>query len=369
MSRKRLLRYVDKSKPVLEIGPLCFPTIKRPEYDVCYADVRSTDEVRAHYAGVSEVIEDDIVNIDYVIMSTYADACKGKKFGTVFSSHVLEHTGDIIEHFDQIAEILDEGGAYVLAIPDKRFTFDHFREVTPFRDVYDVHINHDWSRFAVDARLHETECNNALDYMNGDITMQPKSDFDIDKIVSSNYSNEHFFVFTYLSFLEILRDMLSCNLLKYQLEYSHCPFPSNEFHIVLKKSGKIQTDRELRHREIVRIQNIVNQVRGQREQFDWGGLTSFINKCDEVYFYGRASLADYIMRCVLDRVSTPVKGLVVSDGYDLPSWHMPVFHISDVPKEDKQAGFILCLLEKNSDIVAENLVRLRFGKIFNFFDC
>jgi SAM-dependent methyltransferase len=372
MFREQLLPYIDKTRPVLEIGPLDDPTCLKPEYDVYYADARSTQEVKARYSHSAHVDQEGIVDIDYVIKDTYKDSVGGNKFGTVFSSHVLEHVGDIIEHFAQIAEILDDGNRYVLVIPDKRFRNDHFREATPFRDVIDVHINKDWRRFALDIKMNKVPCNHYLEYASQEVLFSPKDFYAVEDAYPPDpektvHDFDHYLVFTYVSFLKIVRDLLICNLLAFSLEYSYCPRIPSEFYVVLQSNKEMLRDGLLRKREITKLQGIINQHEESPPTYDWKELNDFVAGCEEVYFFGRPNLVDFFIRNMPTEERRIVKGLCISDGYELPEYHLPAYHISALVQsstDKRNIGFALCLMDRNAKRVADDLRRLGQEKVF-----
>jgi SAM-dependent methyltransferase len=57
----------------------------------------------------------------------------------VFSSHCIEHQPDLIRHLEGVARILKDGGTYYLAVPDKRFCFDHFIQESETAEIVRAH--------------------------------------------------------------------------------------------------------------------------------------------------------------------------------------------------------------------------------------
>jgi SAM-dependent methyltransferase len=125
--RKRFCRSVPR--PALEIGPYDKPKIIGQ--GVFYFDVLDQDGLKARASTVPYLTPDDCPFVHFV--SPTGDLRTiGRKFKSVFSSHAIEHQPDLIRHLNDVADILEPGGAYYLIIPDKRFCFDHFRpETTP----------------------------------------------------------------------------------------------------------------------------------------------------------------------------------------------------------------------------------------------
>ncbi len=53
---------------------------------------------------------------------------------------MIEHTPDLIQFLNDCDEILNENGVVSLAIPDKRYCFDHFRPSTGLAQIIDSHL-------------------------------------------------------------------------------------------------------------------------------------------------------------------------------------------------------------------------------------
>ena len=95
---------------------------------VRYVDHLAVDELRAHYP---ELAGETLVDVDVVDdgerLSTIADATQD----FVIANHFLEHCEDPLGALGNMIRVLRPGGAVYLAVPDKRFTFDADRPVTP----------------------------------------------------------------------------------------------------------------------------------------------------------------------------------------------------------------------------------------------
>ena len=120
----------------LEIGPYFNPVLKGS--NVSYFDVVDRSGL-IKKAVVDNVDQSNIPEkIHYV--EQYGDmSVINDKFQLVFSSHNIEHQVNLVRHFNQIAKLLAKGGKFYLAIPDKRYCFDHFIAVTPVSEVLAIH--------------------------------------------------------------------------------------------------------------------------------------------------------------------------------------------------------------------------------------
>lgn len=131
---------IDVSKRILEIGPLNDPIFSKQEANVFYADIRSTDEIKKAHASDPHVIKENIVDIDFVIKNSYEKSLSHvDKFDYVVSSHVLEHMPRLIEHFQDIATVLNKKGMLYAFLPDHRYCFDHCRAPTSFAEADYIH--------------------------------------------------------------------------------------------------------------------------------------------------------------------------------------------------------------------------------------
>jgi SAM-dependent methyltransferase len=143
-------KHIKKSSSrILELGPLNRCLLDRKKYKNYYfGDIRSTQEIKDLYKG-NEYLEktgltvdlDSIINIDFVIKSSYKETFKNiEKFDYVIVSHVLEHIPNLLFFFEDIQNILKPNGELIILYPDRRFCFDHLRTDSKFSDIYDVYV-------------------------------------------------------------------------------------------------------------------------------------------------------------------------------------------------------------------------------------
>jgi hypothetical protein len=133
----------------LEIGPLDAPLVTKDRADVRYVDVYDQATLRANFHDDPGVIPELIPEIDYPLhdgerIRTIAQAAKpGAPFDWVVASHVLEHVPDLIGWLDQLAELVVDDGALVLAVPDRRYCFDVLRPPTTIGQLLQAHEDGD----------------------------------------------------------------------------------------------------------------------------------------------------------------------------------------------------------------------------------
>jgi SAM-dependent methyltransferase len=112
----------------VEIGALHLPLTMPAGVKVRYVDRKSVDDLRREYPELEgwNLTEVDVLD-DGELLSTIAQ--ESQDF--IVANHFLEHCenpiGTIHNHLDK----LRPGGVLFYAVPDKRFTFDFRREVTP----------------------------------------------------------------------------------------------------------------------------------------------------------------------------------------------------------------------------------------------
>jgi SAM-dependent methyltransferase len=133
----------------LEIGPLDTPAVDALLSAVSYVDVYDR-------AGVIEKYrDDDNVLLELIPETTFPlwdgaevrplaeVAAAGAPFDWVVASHVVEHVPDLVSWLADITRLTTADGALVLAVPDRRFTFDCHRPPTTTGQVIDAYLRGD----------------------------------------------------------------------------------------------------------------------------------------------------------------------------------------------------------------------------------
>jgi predicted SAM-dependent methyltransferase len=113
----------------IEIGALHIPLSVPPEAHVRYVDRLSVDDLRTHYPELQRLplVPIDILD-DGQTLASFADASQD----FVIANHFIEHAEDPIRTIENILRVLRPNGVLYMAIPDKRYTFDCERQLTPF---------------------------------------------------------------------------------------------------------------------------------------------------------------------------------------------------------------------------------------------
>ena len=132
---------VKNTGTILEIGPYTNPIYHRPEWNVLYADIFTSEQIKEQcitykrdYSNLPDCID---ILVDVNAQPTLTSDIK---FTTIFSSHNIEHHPDLINHLKEVADIAENGAKFYLAIPDKRYCLDHWHNETTIADVIIAHI-------------------------------------------------------------------------------------------------------------------------------------------------------------------------------------------------------------------------------------
>lgn len=121
----------------IEIGALHNPLLVPAKARVRYVDRMPELALRQHYPelGKERLVPIDIVD-DGETLPHIADASQD----FVIANNFLEHCQDPIGTLKHLFRVLRPGGVLYMAIPDKRYTFDRARPVTPLEHLVTDHI-------------------------------------------------------------------------------------------------------------------------------------------------------------------------------------------------------------------------------------
>ena len=112
----------------IEIGGLHYPLSVPDGVEVRYVDRMTVPELREHYPELRHL---PLVEVDIVDDGERLETVKDGSLDFIVANHFLEHCHDPITTIGTHLRKLAPGGALFYAVPDKRFTFDVDREVTP----------------------------------------------------------------------------------------------------------------------------------------------------------------------------------------------------------------------------------------------
>jgi predicted SAM-dependent methyltransferase len=120
----------------LEIGPLHQPLAIPPHARARYVDRMTTADLCREYP---EVADWDLTEVDVVDDGERLATIAEQSQDFIVANHFLEHTEDPIGTIETHLGKLKPGGVLFYAVPDKRFTFDFRRPVTPIEHMVADH--------------------------------------------------------------------------------------------------------------------------------------------------------------------------------------------------------------------------------------
>jgi len=128
---KHLLATQYLSGKGIEIGAFNNPMPHAPDAVVRYLDRYSTEDLQHMYQDA------DCVDVDIVDDGEKLESLEAASQDFIVASHFFEHCQNPIGTLTNLLRVVRAGGIVFIVIPDKRFTFDKVREVTPFRHILD----------------------------------------------------------------------------------------------------------------------------------------------------------------------------------------------------------------------------------------
>jgi predicted SAM-dependent methyltransferase len=96
---------------------------------VTYADKKTRAEL---FAQFPECQHKPIVETDIITSAETLEGVDTESFDFLCSSHVLEHMENPLSAIENWLRVVKPGGHLMIAVPDKRFTFDRGRRVTSY---------------------------------------------------------------------------------------------------------------------------------------------------------------------------------------------------------------------------------------------
>lgn len=236
---------IEKSD-ILEIGAFDSPTFSKEEASIYYCDYFSKEELGQNHNEAKPQRVAQAVDIDYVIKGNRFKESIDKKFDLVIANHVVEHTPNIIDWLQNISSVLKEGGKLFLTVPHKEYTFDKMRQTTPLREVirnYDDGLLvpnryqiFDHLYFYRPFRAHMV-WENEYDRIFHKRRFKTATDAwaEVDRRLSiTDYVDVHCSVFTYQSFVEMIRDLHGASYIDLRTtDTQDVVKPYNEFYVML----------------------------------------------------------------------------------------------------------------------------------------
>ncbi len=209
----------------LEIGPLHQPLALPPNARARYVDRMKEDDLRREYP---ELRDWDLTPVDVVDDGEKLATIAAESVDFIVANHFLEHTENPIATIETHLSKLRPGGVLFYAVPDKRYTFDFRREVTPLEHmVADYEQGPERSRAA-----HYEEWTRFVIIEGGE---SEERTIERARALEADAYSIHMHVWTQAEFLQLILEIRARNDEAFDLEAS--AKQGIEYMVVLRKAG------------------------------------------------------------------------------------------------------------------------------------
>ena len=140
-----LLHGIRPESKILELGPSHAPLAPRAEgWNVTVVDYASREALIEKYRNDPTVNISNIEEVDHVWrggpLHETVPADQLGSFDVLIASHVIEHIPDPVAFMQSAEQLLHpEHGVLVLAVPDKRWCFDYFKQISTTGQMLEAH--------------------------------------------------------------------------------------------------------------------------------------------------------------------------------------------------------------------------------------
>jgi SAM-dependent methyltransferase len=223
--------------------------VKPSEGDIFFVDHADTETIRRKFANDKSVNLDDIVEVNAVWGEQTLLECVGKKVDYVIASHVIEHVPDLVSWLAEIHDVLAKGGSFRIVVPDRRYTFDYLRNESRLSDVLEAYLlkaKRPLPRFIIE-HCHMARVVDLASAWRGNLDveeLQPMGsvnsgiEFAKDSLESGSYLDVHCWIFTPVSFANLLCQLAELDLLRFACErFFETPRDSFEFYVHLSPNS------------------------------------------------------------------------------------------------------------------------------------
>lgn len=207
----------------IEIGAMHNP-LKVPRH----VHVRYVDRVSAAELGQEHPdLRSKLVKVDIVADGETLDTIPDSSQDFVIANHLLEHCQNPIGALRNMLRVLRKDGVLFLAIPDKRYTFDADRPVTPIEHVLrDDREGSAWSR-----SQHYDEWTRLVKKVQGDAQIERQT-----RELMERQASIHFHVWTQVEMLELIHTVRRSHAFEVELIFKR----DNEVIMILSKRDSIK---------------------------------------------------------------------------------------------------------------------------------
>ena len=277
----KLLQGIRKEQRGLEIGPSHSPiAAKRNGYCVESVDWLSEDELKEHYKNAGVNLE-EIEPVDYIWKggSYYELIRKDNYYDYIIASHMIEHSTNFCGFLNDCSKLLKQNGILRLAVPDKRYCFDHYRMTTGLAEVVDnAHMPDRLQSVGNVAEYYMNVVkrkgslswekpflpivNDIMNHRTEDFTFVHDRNTALDgmkRVGKGEYIDIHHYVFTPASFELLIHDLRLLEMI--DLKITHMwDTKGNEFIVTLQKTEEEPEWNPQYRRRLLRIRDKQNRV-------------------------------------------------------------------------------------------------------------
>jgi hypothetical protein len=224
---------------ILEIGALNSPVFSKPDHDAYILDWLDREALIAAYAN-----KQNIRPVDYVAKDKHISACVDRKFEMVIACHVIEHIPDVISWMAEIDQLTTDSGRIVLAVPDKRYTFDIDRQPTETADLLRAfHLDLDkpdiGHLFDHLYRYQVVDAGAIWDGVPHELSsprFEIRHAYERAKKMASSYNSVHCHIFTTESFVHVFDELWRIGVTPWKIiDLAGVEKPGNEFLVAMAK--------------------------------------------------------------------------------------------------------------------------------------
>ena len=219
-NRNRIIKQFIKAGSGIEIGALHHPAKVRRGVQVKYVDRLSVEMLRHHYPELNKT---ELVRVDIMADGETLEPFEDFTQDFVIANHLLEHCQNPILAVENMLRVVKRSGILFLSIPDKRYSFDVYRPVTPYGHLVKDYIEGP----GVSRRQHFEEWVRLVNKVIDDIEAERQ----VKHLMEINYSI-HFHVWTETEMIEFFLKQKS----KYDFNIELFSHNVNEMIFVLRKA-------------------------------------------------------------------------------------------------------------------------------------
>jgi SAM-dependent methyltransferase len=226
---------------VIEIEAQALPTFYKDELKIEYCDYETKEQSQKKFLH-NEKLFNNVQKPDYIVTSDNYASFLDKKFDVCIANHVIEHTNNVILWLQSISEILSHDGYLFLAIPDKKYTFDKYRQTTQLSHIIADYYN----GASVVEHIIEIALLYDQEFIGKEINIAKNLSTEIldQEAKKSAWIGLHRHVFDLYTFQhQIIIPLLYAGFCDFRVIFcSEENQPGNEFHCILQKGKEMNFD-------------------------------------------------------------------------------------------------------------------------------